>query len=65
MYATNGTLLHTFPTLTEAARHIVRAYDGRKPSIKTADNNIRAVCHHRKNRHTAYGYKWEFSDLQQ
>lgn len=65
MIAMDGKVLRTFPTLTAAARHIVDTYDGRKPSIKIADNNIRAVCHHRGCRHTAYGYKWEFSDLRQ
>ncbi len=60
MFTLDGTPLQTFPTLVEAARHIVST--GLSGSVKIADNNIRAVCHHRPKRHTAYGHRWEFEE---
>lgn len=62
MYTKDGQPMRTFPTLVEAARYIVNEIGDGAPSIKIADNNIRAVCHHRPHRHLVYGYRWEFEE---
>lgn len=62
MYTKDGQPLRTFPTLIEAARYIVSELEDQHVSMKTVDNNIRAVCHHRSHRHLAYGYRWEFEE---
>lgn len=60
MYAMDGRLLRTFPTVVEAARYVAKEITDMRTSVKIANNNIRAVCQHKPNRHIAYGYLWEF-----
>ena len=56
-----GNQLRRFQSVCEAARHLIS--DGRSiVGKKITANSIRAVCQHKAQRHTAYGYRWEFSD---
>ena len=56
-----GNQLRRFQSVCEAARHLI-ANGHSIAGKKTTANSIRAVCQHKAQRHTAYGYRWKFED---
>lgn len=62
MIGDDGKAVRTFPTMKDAARFVLCLRFCERHDLKTVNNNIRAVCHRYRWRHTAYGYRWQFAD---